>query len=203
VVVCVFICVFICVCVCVYMCLCVSVCVYVFVLVLLFGENPQAVPLISTSSMFEWFRNLLPHHSQRSSTERWSRNSLRVVTTRMVYVLRGFLTSPFILNNSVETAAPFNDVVSREINPWKSFDLLRSSNLRPLAPSAGCLTARPPELTNVCVCVCLYVFVCVCVTRDKYVPSIYVAGCSLSCSINNPVVKFLISYFQLGGWYNM
>ena len=151
----------------------------------------------------EWLRNLLPHHSQGSSTERWSRNSLRVVTTRMVYVLRGFLTSPFILNNSVETAAPFNDVVSREINPWKSFDRLRGSNLRPLAPSAGCLTARPPELTNVCVCVCLYVFVCVCVTRDKYVPSIYVAGCSLSCSINNPVVKFLISYFQLGGWYNM
>ena len=35
----------------------------------------------------------------------------------------GFLTSPFILNNSVETAAPFNvvgthDVVSREINLW-------------------------------------------------------------------------------------
>jgi len=37
--------------------------------------------------------------------------------------------------------------VSREINPWKSFDLLRDSNLWPLAPSAGCLTDRPPELT--------------------------------------------------------
>ena len=36
---------------------------------------------------------------------------------------------------------------SREINLWKSFDLLRGSNLRPLAPSAGCSTARPPELT--------------------------------------------------------
>ena len=36
--------------------------------------------------------------------------------------------------------------MSREINPWKGFDLLRGSNLRPLAPSAGCLTARPPEL---------------------------------------------------------
>jgi len=33
-----------------------------------------------------------------------------------------FLTSPFILNNPVETAAIFNDVVSREIN---LFDLLR------------------------------------------------------------------------------
>ena len=38
--------------------------------------------------------------------------------------------------------------MSREINPWKSFDLLRGSNLRPLAPSAECLTARPPELTK-------------------------------------------------------
>ena len=37
--------------------------------------------------------------------------------------------------------------MSREINPWKSFNLLRGSNLRPLAPSAGYLTARPPELT--------------------------------------------------------
>jgi len=61
-----------------------------------------------------------------SSTERWSRNTLRVVTARVFYVLRGFLTSPFILNNS-----------------------LRGSNLRPLAPSAECLTARPPELTEV------------------------------------------------------
>ena len=52
--------------------------------------------------------NLLPHHSQGSGTERWSRNTLRVLTARVFYVLRGFLTSPFILNNSVETAAPFN-----------------------------------------------------------------------------------------------
>ena len=34
-----------------------------------------------------------------------------------------------------------HDVVSREINLWKSFDLLLGSNLWPLAPSAGCLTA--------------------------------------------------------------
>ena len=40
-----------------------------------------------------------------------------------------------------------HDVVSREINLWKSFDLLLGSNPWPLAPSAGCLTARPPELT--------------------------------------------------------
>ncbi|KAK2139033.1 hypothetical protein LSH36_2109g00002 [Paralvinella palmiformis] len=58
------------------------------VLVLLFGENPQACRLISTASMFEWLRNLLPHHSQGSSTERWSRNTLRVVTAGVFYVLR-------------------------------------------------------------------------------------------------------------------
>ena len=41
---------------------------------------------------------------------RWSRNTPRVVTARVFYILRGFLTSTFILNNSVETAAPFNVV---------------------------------------------------------------------------------------------
>jgi len=30
---------------------------------------------------------------------------------------------PFILINSVETAAPFNVVVSRKMNPWNFFDL--------------------------------------------------------------------------------
>jgi hypothetical protein len=43
------------------------------------------------------------------------------------------LTSPFIIINSVETAAPFNvvnhhDVVSQEINPWNYFNLLMGSN---------------------------------------------------------------------------
>jgi len=77
------------------------------------GESPGC-RLISTASMLEWLRNLLPHHSQGSSTERWSRNTVRVVTARV------FLTSPFILNNSVETAAPFN-VVShprRSLRDW-------------------------------------------------------------------------------------
>ena len=45
------------------------------------------------------------------------------------------------------TCSATHDVVSREINPWKSFDLLQGSNLRRLAPSADCLTARLPELT--------------------------------------------------------
>ena len=33
------------------------------------------------------------------------------------------------------------------MNLLKTFDLLWGSNLWPLAPSAGCLSARPPELT--------------------------------------------------------
>ena len=69
------------------------------------GESPGC-RLFGIASMLEWFGNLLPHHSQGSITERWSRNTLRVVTARVFYVLR--VTSPFILNNSVETAAPFN-----------------------------------------------------------------------------------------------
>ena len=80
-----------------------------FVCFVVRGESPGC-RLISTASMFERLRNLLPHHSQGSSMERWSRNTLRVVTARAFYVLRVFLTSPFILNNSVETAAPFNVV---------------------------------------------------------------------------------------------
>jgi len=73
------------------------------------GESPGC-GLFGTDSMLEWLRNLLPHHSQGSSMERWSRNTLRVVTARVFYIIRVFLTSPFILNNSVETAAPFNVV---------------------------------------------------------------------------------------------
>ena len=38
------------------------------------------------------------------------------------------LMSPFGIFNK-ETTAPFNDVVSREMNLWKSFDLLLGSNL--------------------------------------------------------------------------
>ena len=54
---------------------------------------------------------LFPHHSQGSSTERSpSRNTLRMVTVRVFYVIRGSLTSPFIFNNAVEMAAPFNVV---------------------------------------------------------------------------------------------
>ena len=95
--------------------------------------------------MFSTGCRLFGTASMLSSTERWSRNTLRVVTARVFYVLRVFLTSPFILNNSLEMATPFNVVshprccVTREINLCKSFDLLQGSNLWPLAPSAGWL----------------------------------------------------------------
>ena len=93
----------------VYICVCVGG-VDVHVGFVVRGESPGC-RLISTASMLEWLRKLLlPHHTQGSSTERWSRNTLRVVTARVFYVLRGVLTSPFILNNLVETAAPFNVV---------------------------------------------------------------------------------------------
>ena len=57
------------------------------------GESPGC-RLISTASMLEWLRNLLHHHSQGSSMERWSRNTLRVVTARVFYILRVFLKVP-------------------------------------------------------------------------------------------------------------
>ena len=84
------------VCVCVYVCVCVCVCVrgdllgkWEFVCFVFRGESPGC-RLFGTASMLEWLRNLLPHHSQGSSTERWSRNTLRVVNARVFYVLGGF-----------------------------------------------------------------------------------------------------------------
>ena len=114
------------------------------------GESPGCC-LFSKASMLEWLRNFLPHHSQGSSTERWSRNTPRVVTAILFYILRGSLMSPFILKESVETAAPFitgsstNDVVSREINLWKGFDLLLGSNLWLLACLLATCTLYTPQ----------------------------------------------------------
>ena len=98
---------------------------------------------ISTASMLEWLRNLLSHHSQGSSTERWSRNILRVVTVRGYCILRGSLTSLFIFLWFSGVGRATHDVV----NLLKSFDLLLELNLPPLAPSAWWLTAMTPELT--------------------------------------------------------
>ena len=77
--------------------------------IVVLGESPGCC-LFVAASMLEWLKNHLPHHSQGSSTERWSRNTLRVVTARVFYILWWSLTSPFILNNLVEMAAPFNVV---------------------------------------------------------------------------------------------
>ena len=41
-----------------------------------------------------------------------------------------------------------HDVVSWKNYLWKGFDLLLGPNLWPVTPSAGCLTARPPELAE-------------------------------------------------------
>ena len=52
------------------------------------GESPGC-RLFGTASMLDWLRKVLPHHSQGSTTERWSRNT-------SVLRPRFFLTSPFI-----------------------------------------------------------------------------------------------------------
>ena len=86
------------------------VCLLACFALLCFSARIPRLSLIQHSLYVGVFEKLLPHHSQGSSTERWSRNTLRVVTARVFYVLRGVLTSPFIFNNSVETAALFNVV---------------------------------------------------------------------------------------------
>jgi len=90
---------------------------------LYFGEYPQTVAWSAQPLCWSSWEYLLPHHSQGSSTERWSQN------TQGRYILRGSLTSPFIIINSVETTAPFNVVThprcrEREINHWKTFQPL-------------------------------------------------------------------------------
>ena len=73
------------------------------------GRIPRL--LLIQYSLYVWvIKKPTPRQSQGSSMERWSRNTLRVATARVFYVLRGSLYSPFIFNNSVETAALFNVV---------------------------------------------------------------------------------------------
>ena len=55
--------------------------------------------------MLEWLRNLLHHNSQ-------------VTSARVFYVIKGSLMTPFIFNNSVETAAPFNVVMQPPTILW-------------------------------------------------------------------------------------
>ena len=98
------------------------------------GRIPR-LPLIQ-HSLYDGVtkKSLLPHHSHGSSTERWSRNSLRVVIARVFDDLNGYLTSPLFLiiqwrRRCHLTWSSTHAVMSREIYLWKSFDLLLGSNL--------------------------------------------------------------------------
>jgi len=53
------------------------------------GRIPR-LSLNQRSLCLEWLRNLLLHHSQVSSMERWSRNTLRVVTASVLRPQWGF-----------------------------------------------------------------------------------------------------------------
>ena len=65
-------------------------------LALLFGENPQAVAYSAQPLFWSgWEKSSPTTHSQWSSTERWSRNTPRVVAARVFYVLRGLLASQY------------------------------------------------------------------------------------------------------------
>jgi len=122
------------------------------ILLLVFRGESLDCRLISTASMLEWLRPTPPHHSQGSSTERLSQNTLRMVTARVAYILSGSLTYILVIQWRRQrhlTWSSTHDVVSREINPWKSFDLLLGSNLWPLSRNVGFLTARPLELTSI------------------------------------------------------
>ena len=56
-----------------------------FVCFVVRGESPGS-RLFATASMLEWLRNPLPHLSHGSSTERWSRNTVRVVAAIVFYI---------------------------------------------------------------------------------------------------------------------
>ena len=71
-----------------------------------FRENPQAV-LIQHSLYVSVVEKSHPPPLTGEQYGKMEPKYLRVVTARVFYVLREFLTSPFIFNNSVETAAPF------------------------------------------------------------------------------------------------
>jgi len=98
------------------------------------GE-PPGCRLFGTASMFELLRNLLTHHSQ------WEQYG-KIEPQYPLFLIIQWRWQRHLMWSAT------HDVMSREIHLWKSFDLLLGSNLWPLSPSAGCLTARPPELTK-------------------------------------------------------
>jgi len=114
------------------------------IMALLFGENPQAVAYLAQPLCWSGWETSSPTthrgtvRKDRTEIPRgWSMPVSYVIILIIQWRRQRHLTWPTT-----------HDVVSREINLWKSYDLLRGSNPWALAPSIGCLTARPPELTN-------------------------------------------------------
>ena len=116
--------------------------VFLFVCFVFGGESPGC-RLFSTASILEWLRNHLSHHSKRTNTERWSRNTLRVVNARVFYVFRGVFNFPLYLfliqwrRQRHLTWSVTHDVVSRENNLWKSFDHL-PAGIEPVSLATKC-----------------------------------------------------------------
>ena len=89
----------------------------------------ESVSTSSVVSFIEWLFIFPPSPLTGDQYGKRSRNTPRVVTARV----RVYLVS--LLIDSAETAAHHltwsatHDVVSRDINPWKGFNLLMGSNL--------------------------------------------------------------------------
>ena len=77
---------------------------------IVWGESPGC-RLLGTDSMLGVVEKSPPPPFTGQQYRKMEPKYPRVVTARVFYVLRVFLTSPFILNNPVETAAPFNMVI--------------------------------------------------------------------------------------------
>jgi len=73
------------------------------------GESPGC-RLISTASMLEWSRNLLPHHPTGEQYGKMEPKYPEGGHCQSVLRHQGFFNVSFILNNPVETAAPFKVV---------------------------------------------------------------------------------------------
>jgi len=93
--------------------------------VLLFGENPPGCRLFNTASMLEWLRNSSPT-THRGAVRKDGKSG----HCQSVLRPRFFFNFPFILNNSVETAAPFNVVIHPRCSEPRNYSL---EKFRPLA----------------------------------------------------------------------
>jgi len=108
------------------------------------GES-SGCRLFSTASMLEWLSGAVRKDGAKISWG-WSLPECFMSSGGLEYPPL-FLIIQWRRQRHL-TWSTTHDVVSREINLWKGFYLLRGPNLWLLAPNAGCLTARPPELTD-------------------------------------------------------